>query len=275
MSDNQTAPIIQMREVGKAYTTGKEPFVALRGINMEIKPGEFLGITGKSGAGKTTLLNMISGISELTSGEVLFNGKQNGNGIPGEQAISIHTLSEDALALWRGENIGIIYQSFELMPTLNLVQNVMLPPDFVGSYRPVVSKEKALELLDLVDIVEHAYKVPAHISGGQKQRVAIARALVNDPLLIIADEPTGNLDSMTAERILQIFEKLVEQGKTVIMVTHDESLATRFSRRMQIVDGVIASPNTNGRSAQARPSGGVALQKPEAAPLPEVERELP
>ncbi|HUV27058.1 MAG TPA: ABC transporter ATP-binding protein, partial [Anaerolineales bacterium] len=198
MTVNNQDPIIQMRDVVKAYSTGEGPFLALNGVNIDIQPGEFLGITGKSGAGKTTLLNMISGVSTLTSGEVIFHGA--GNGSPGS-AIPIHSLNEDQLAQWRGENVGIIYQSFELMPTLNLVENVMLPPDFLGSYRPTVSKERALELLDLVEIVEHAYKIPAHISGGQKQRVAIARAMVNDPALIIADEPTGNLDTVTAETI--------------------------------------------------------------------------
>ncbi|MGB3702316.1 MAG: ATP-binding cassette domain-containing protein [Anaerolineales bacterium] len=243
MTGNNQDPIIQMRDVVKAYRTGEGPFLALNGVNIDIQPGEFLGITGKSGAGKTTLLNMISGVSSLTSGEVIFHGA--GSGSPGS-AIPIHSLNEDQLAQWRGENVGIIYQSFELMPTLNLVENVMLPPDFLGSYRPTVSKERALELLDLVEIVEHAYKIPAHISGGQKQRVAIARAMVNDPALIIADEPTGNLDTVTAETIFQIFEKLVDQGKTIVMVTHDVSLATRFSRRLHIVDGVVGSPPENG-----------------------------
>ena len=243
MTVNNQDPIIQMRDVVKAYSTGEGPFLALNGVNIDIQPGEFLGITGKSGAGKTTLLNMISGVSTLTSGKVIFHGA--GNGSPGS-AIPIHSLNEDQLAQWRGENVGIIYQSFELMPTLNLVENVMLPPDFLGSYRPTVSKERALELLDLVEIVEHAYKIPAHISGGQKQRVAIARAMVNDPALIIADEPTGNLDTVTAETIFQIFEKLVDQGKTIVMVTHDVSLATRFSRRLHIVDGVVGSPPENG-----------------------------
>ena len=247
MIDNEDRLIIQIRDVVKAYAIGEKPFIALKNISFDINQGEFLGITGKSGAGKTTLLNMISGVSGLTSGEVLFYGKQNSNGNSQSQPISIHTLNEDGLALWRGENIGIIYQSFELIPTLKLVQNVMLPPDLVGSYRPLPSKEKALELLELVGILEHAYKIPAHISGGQKQRVAIARALVNDPPVIIADEPTGNLDSVTAETIFQIFEKLVEQGKTVVMVTHDESLASRFSRRLHIVDGAIDNANTNGK----------------------------
>jgi len=264
MTENQT-PIIQLRDVVKAYATGDGPFIALNDVTLDIKPGEFLGITGKSGAGKTTLLNMISGISELTSGEVLFLGSSNGSPT---SAIPIHTLDEDKLALWRGENLGIIYQSFELMPSLNLVDNVMLPPDFLGGYHPITSKARALELLELVDIVEHAYKIPAHISGGQKQRVAIARALVNDPPLIIADEPTGNLDSVTAETIFQIFEKLVDQGKTIVMVTHDESLAPRFTRRLHIVDGVVGSPPKNGSvpvSPTAATIAPITGQEPQAA----------
>jgi len=228
-----------MQDVVKTYDTGDVPFVALNNVNIDIRQGEFLGITGKSGAGKTTLINMISGVSESTSGKILFHWVGNESASP---SIQIDSLSEDKLALWRGENIGIIYQSFELMPTLSLVENVMLPPDFLGSYQATISKKRALELLDLVGIADHAYKIPAHISGGQKQRVAIARALVNDPHLIIADEPTGNLDSVTAETIFQIFEKLVAQGKTVVMVTHDESFAPRFSRKLKITDGVVTSP---------------------------------
>lgn len=236
MIDNSQQTIIQMREVVKAYETGAEPFVALRNVNLDIYQGEFLGITGKSGAGKTTLLNMVSGVSDLTSGEVQFLGGRNG-------PLSIHDLSEDKLAEWRGKNVGIVHQSFELIPNLSLLENIMLPPDFLGSYRPKLSIARAMELLELVEISEHAYKIPAHISGGQKQRVAIARALVNDPALIIADEPTGNLDSVTAETIYQLFEKLVDRGKTVVMVTHDESLSPRFSRRMLIIDGVLGLPS--------------------------------
>ena len=236
MLDHPQQLIIQMRDVVKAYDTGAEPFVALRDVNLDIEEGEFLGITGKSGAGKTTLLNMISGVSDLTSGSVQFYDG-------GNDPLSIHDLSEDKLAAWRGKNVGIVYQSFELMPTLSLLENVMLPPDFLGTYRPKMSTSRALDLLELVEIGEHAYKIPAHISGGEKQRVAIARALVNDPALIIADEPTGNLDSVTAETIYQLFEKLVDQGKTVVMVTHDESLAPRFSRNMQIVDGLLGDPS--------------------------------
>jgi ABC-type lipoprotein export system ATPase subunit len=243
MSVVQPNPIIQMQDVVKTYRAGDIPFMALDHVNLDIQQGEFLGITGKSGAGKTTLLNMLSGVSELTSGKVLFHGV---NGGSLASAMSIHTLEEDELAIWRGKNLGIIYQSFELMPSLSLLENVMLPPDFLGAYQPAISKKKALKLLELVDIAEHAYKIPAHISGGQKQRVAIARALVNDPQLIIADEPTGNLDSVTAETIFQIFEQLINQGKTIVMVTHDESFAPRFSRRLQIVDGVVSIPSENG-----------------------------
>lgn len=240
--ENNKNPIIQLRDVHKAYATGDGPFLALKEINLEVKAGEFLGITGKSGAGKTTLLNIISGVSQLTSGEVLYFSSNNG---AGTSLVLIHELDEDKLALWRGENMGIIYQSFELMPTLNLVENVMLPPDFLNGYDPIGTKTRALELLDLVGIGEHAYKIPAHISGGQKQRVAIARALVNDPPLIIADEPTGNLDTVTAETIFQIFEKLVEQGKSIVMVTHDESFSPRFTRQLRIVDGEVRLPLKN------------------------------
>jgi ABC-type lipoprotein export system ATPase subunit len=239
MNDNHQNIIIQMRDVVKTYDTGDVPFTALDNVNLEIKQGEFLGITGKSGAGKTTLLNVIAGVSKSTSGQIFFHWVGNESPSP---SVPIHSLNEDKLALWRGQHIGIIYQSFELMPTLNLVQNVMLPPDFLGMYQPTLSKKRALELLDLVGIADHAYKIPAHISGGQKQRVAIARALVNDPHLIIADEPTGNLDSVTAETIFQIFEKLIAQGKTIVMVTHDESFAPRFTRHLHIVDGVVAGP---------------------------------
>ena len=231
--------IIRMRNVVKAYETGEEPFLALKDVNLDINAGEFLGVTGKSGAGKTTLLNVISGVSQLTEGEVLFYGEGNGTS---EAAIPIHALNEDKLALWRGKNLGIIYQSFELMPSLSLVENVMLPPDFLGGYHPIVTKERALELLDLVEIAEHAYKIPAHISGGQKQRVAIARALVSDPPLIIADEPTGNLDRRTAEQVYELMLELNrESGTSFVVVTHDVELAARMQRTLHLYDGVLCS----------------------------------
>lgn len=238
--------IMQLRDVSKVYSTGAGNFVALKDISLDVFKGEFLGIVGKSGAGKTTLLNMISGVSEITSGNVLFmpQEKQAQNGRP--KPLSIGTMSQDELAVWRGHNMGIVYQSFELLPQIDLINNIMLPQEFIGYYRPGISREKAMELLDIVELKEHAYKLPAHISGGQKQRVAIARALVNDPNLIVADEPTGNLDSVTAETIFQIFARLVDQGKTLIMVTHDMDLAARFTRKLIISDGQLVD-NLDGK----------------------------
>ena len=249
------APIMSLRDVCKVYETGSGDFVALKDITLDVQPGEFLGIIGKSGAGKTTLLNMISGVSEITAGDVTFFPPSNGANQVSSTPLSIGAMSQDELAVWRGENMGIVYQSFELMPQLNLVNNIMMPQEFAGRFQPGISQEDALRLLDIVELSEHAYKLPAHISGGQKQRVAIARALINDPSLIVADEPTGSLDSDTAETIFNIFAKLVEQGKTVIMVTHDMDLATRFTRRLLISDGELvddlAMENRRGSRADS------------------------
>ncbi len=236
--------IMKLEDVSKIYSTGAGDFVALKDICLEVKRGEFLGIVGKSGAGKTTLLNMISGVSEITSGEVFFMPQEDGRKNEQSDTLSIGTMSQDELAVWRGHNLGIVYQSFELLPQIDLLNNIMLPQEFVGYYRPAISRERAMELLDIVELTEHAYKLPAHISGGQKQRVAIARALVNDPPIIVADEPTGNLDSVTAETIFQIFARLVDQGKTVIMVTHDMDLASRFTRKLIISDGELVDSSS-------------------------------
>ncbi|MFO7681545.1 MAG: ATP-binding cassette domain-containing protein [Chloroflexota bacterium] len=234
-----TETIFQLKDVVKIYHTGAGGFEALNGVSFDVKRGELLGVIGKSGAGKTTLLNMISGVSAITSGEVLFYPPEQ-IGQNGRSPVqSIGKMSQDELSVWRGQNMGIVYQSFELMPQLDLVNNIMLPLDFAGRYQPGVSRERALALLDIVELSEHAYKLPAHISGGQKQRVAIARALVNDPSVIVADEPTGSLDTVTADIIFNIFARLVEQGKTVIMVTHDMDLASRFSRCLFISDGKL------------------------------------
>ncbi|NJD58155.1 MAG: ABC transporter ATP-binding protein [Anaerolineales bacterium] len=224
--------LIQLRDVVKVYKTAAGDFTALKGITADIHSGEFVGVIGKSGAGKTTLLNMITGADEITSGEVIFIP-------PDGKSTSIHNLSENSLALWRGRNIGIIHQSFQLLPMLSLVENIMLPVDFSGNYQPRVSKERAFQLLKLVELEEHASKLPAYISGGQKQRVAIARALVNDPPVIVADEPTGSLDTLTAETIFQIFEMLIAEGRTIIMVTHDNNLGPRFTRRVLLSDGQV------------------------------------
>jgi ABC-type lipoprotein export system ATPase subunit len=249
VAPNPGARIIQVHDLVKVYSTGAGGFTALKGITLDICEGEFLGIVGKSGAGKTTLLNTITGVSEITSGEVIFHTRENGNGRGGSKPISVRSMDENEMAVWRGHNIGIVYQTFELMPQLDLIDNIMLPQDFSGLYRPTISMERALELLDLVELADHAYKLPAHISGGQKQRVAIARALANDPPVIVADEPTGNLDTVTAENIFQIFKQLVEHGKTIIMVTHDSNLAPRFSRYLEISDGEIVNERINGSGA--------------------------
>ncbi len=229
-----TQPLIEMRDVVKVYVTAAGEFNALKGINMQVGAGEFVGIIGKSGAGKSTLLNMITGVDHLTSGEVIVNT----NGLP----VSIHGMSEDEIALWRGYNLGVVFQSFQLLPMLTLVENITLPMDLCGRFKPKQSRERALELLHLVEIEDHADKLPAHISGGQQQRVAIARALANDPPILVADEPTGSLDSVTAEHIFEVFEHLVSDlGKTILMVTHDQTLAPRFTRTLGIVDGELES----------------------------------
>ena len=232
---NHEKPLIELKNVVKNYTTEAGVFPALKGINLSIRRGEFLGIIGKSGAGKSTLLNMFTGVDKITSGEVLVHA----NG----ESVSLHEMSENELALWRGRTMGVIYQSFQLLPMLSLVQNVMMPMDMCGLYHPRKSRERALELLEMVELGEHAHKLPAYISGGQQQRVAIARALANDPPLLVADEPTGSLDSVTADHIFQLFERLVQSGRTIVMVTHDQGLMPRFSRHVEIVDGELLEGN--------------------------------
>src|SRR5689334_13308084 len=215
------APILELNHVSKTYSTAAGEFTALKDINLQVGAGEFIGIVGKSGAGKSTLLNMINGVDQLTSGEVIVRTDQ--------KEISPHDLDEDQRATWRGRNMGVVYQSFQLLPMLTLVENVTLPMDLADNYHPRRSKERARELLRLVELEEHANKRPAFISGGQQQRVAIARALANDPPILVADEPTGSLDSVTSDHIFELFEHLVvNEGKTILMVTHDTGLASRF-----------------------------------------------
>ena len=228
-------PLIELHKVVKVYSSEAGDFMALRGVDLTIQPGEFLGIVGKSGAGKSTLLNMLTGVDHATSGEVI---------VRADAEVAIHTLSENDLALWRGQTMGVVYQSFQLLPMLSLLENVMLPMDLCGLYHPRRSRERAMDLLRLVEIEEHAYKLPAFISGGQQQRVAIARALANDPAILVADEPTGSLDSVTADHIFDVFEKLVADGKTIVMVTHDSGLTPRFSRHLVIADGEIVAEHT-------------------------------
>jgi putative ABC transport system ATP-binding protein len=235
--------LIQLRQVVKVYETTAGDFTALKNISLEINQGEFFGILGKSGAGKTTLLNMITGVDHISSGEVLV-------GKPGSE-VSVHAMDEDQLALWRGKNLGVVFQSFQLLPMLTLVENIMLPLDLCGLYRPAESQERAFELLKLVELEEHAKKTPKAISGGQQQRVSIARALATDPPILVADEPTGSLDSITADHIFAIFERLVSSGKTIVMVTHDSVLTPRFSRHLVIHDGEIVSNGNNNKKAKA------------------------
>jgi len=213
--------------VSKVYPGPEGGVRALDAVHLSVWPGEFLGIVGPSGAGKSTLVNMIAGIDQLTAGAVRVAGT------------AVHTLSEAARSRWRGRTIGVVYQSFELLPTLSLLDNVMLPMDLCGLFHPRRSPERARELLVMVGLEEHMSKRPTEISGGQQQRVAIARALANDPPLIVADEPTGNLDSLTAEGIFALFASLARAGKTIILVTHDDSMQVRFSRVIRLLDGRI------------------------------------
>jgi len=227
-----SSSIIELRNVSKTYSTAAGDFTALKNINLKVNAGEFVGIIGKSGAGKSTLLNMINGVDQLTNGEVIVRD--------GGENISVHEMSEDGRALWRGRKMGVVYQSFQLLPMLTLIENITLPLDLSDNFKPRESKARAMQLLQLVELEEHANKLPAFISGGQQQRVAIARALANDPSILVADEPTGSLDSITADHIFGVFEHLVsDQGKTIIMVTHDTSLAVRFTRNLRITDGEL------------------------------------
>jgi putative ABC transport system ATP-binding protein len=228
------SPLISLRKVMKAYKTPAGDFFALKGIDAELFAGEFVGIWGKSGAGKSTLVNMISGVDHLTSGEIWVDG------------VAVHKLNENQAARWRGRSLGVVYQSFQLMSSLTLLENINLAMDFAGLFNPRKSNERAMQLLEEVELGEHARKLPADISGGQQQRVAIARALANDPSIIIADEPTGRLDSITAETIFNIFEDLVRRGKTIVMVSHDPSFIKRYSRVLWIADGKFTNQAPDG-----------------------------
>ncbi len=219
---------ISLKQVVKIYPSLAGPVTALKGIDLQIDRGDFAVITGKSGSGKTTLINMISGLDGLSSGEIWI----------GE--VALHQFDPESAAHWRGINIGVVFQTFDLLPTLTILQNVMLPMDFARRNNPPQQRERALQLLKEVDILEHAHKIPSALSGGQQQRAAIARAMANDPMLLLADEPTGSLDSSTAESILDIFETLTDQGTTVILVTHDRDVARRGSRVITLSDGEIA-----------------------------------
>lgn len=209
--------------------------MALRGLNLKAMRGDFVSIIGKSGSGKSTLINMMTGIDRPTSGQVIINDS------------ALHTMSEEEIARWRRANLGIVFQFFQLLPTLTVLENILLPMDFSGNIRKSEQYARAMQLLEVMQVIDHADKLPSGLSGGQQQRVAIARALANDPPLIVADEPTGNLDSKTADHVFLQFEELVARGKTVIMVTHDDELAERGSRIIRISDGSIVADSAGVR----------------------------
>ncbi|MCA9979643.1 MAG: ABC transporter ATP-binding protein, partial [Anaerolineales bacterium] len=214
------------------YQTAAGDFFALKGLDLRLKKGEFVGMVGKSGAGKSTLINMLAGIDRPTAGEIFVGGR------------ALHHMSESDIAAWRGQNVGVIFQFFQLMPSLTCLQNVMLPMDFANLYGSEAERRtRALALLEQMDIAEHAFKPPSAVSGGQQQRVAIARALACDPAILLADEPTGNLDSKTATAVFDIFHQLIDQGKTIFMVSHDRDLAHQVHRTLTLADGrLVASP---------------------------------
>ena len=219
--------LIELNNVVKEFATAAGKFTALRGVSLQVDTHEFVAVIGKSGSGKSTLINMITGIDRPTSGEVFV----------GDTAV--HTLSEGKMAVWRGKHVGVIFQFFQLLPTLTLVENVMLPMDFCNTYPAGERRDRAMQLLDHVGMAEQAGKLPSAVSGGQQQRVAIARAMANNPPIIVADEPTGNLDSKTANQVFDLFNLLVQEGKTILMVTHDQDLARRVTRAVIVADGEI------------------------------------
>ena len=228
--------MITLHQVSKNYETPAGNFSALKNINLEIQPGQFVGVVGKSGSGKSTLLNMVASIDRPSSGSVTVAGT------------TIHDLSEDKLAVWRGRNVGFVFQFFQLLPTLTAAENVMLPMDFCKTFPFRERRKRALALLERVGVGPQADKLPATLSGGEQQRVAIARALANGPPLVLADEPTGNLDSTTATAILDLFRDMANQGTTVVIATHEADIARVIDQRIEISDGTIRPQVTQIRS---------------------------
>ncbi len=252
--------LIDLRAVVKDYVTDAGPFRALDEVDLQVDPGEFIAVVGRSGSGKSTLMNMMTGIDRATGGTVTVAGQD------------LALLSEGKVAEWRGRTVGVIFQFFQLLPTLTVVENVMLPMDFLGRWSPREREARAMALLERVGMTDQARKLPASTSGGQQQRIAIARALANDPPLLVADEPTGNLDSTTADIVFELFESLVDAGRTVVMVTHDAELAGRTRRIVHMADGRILDGvlNPTARSsAAARTSTGSTLPLPRLSPAPD------
>jgi putative ABC transport system ATP-binding protein len=228
--------MIDLRGVSKAYETDAGPFLALQSIDLQVSQGEFLAVMGKSGSGKSTLINMFTGIDHPSTGEVIVAGTR------------IRELDEGQMAEWRGRHLGIVFQFFQLLPVLTIVENVMLPMDLSGVYDESERRDRAMHLLDRMSMTKEADQFPASLSGGQQQQAAIARALANDPPIVVADEPTGNLDSRMAGTVFRMFESLVATGKTILMVTHDDDLAARVPRTVTLADGVIVSDTADDHS---------------------------
>ena len=225
---NEKKPVVLLEDVRKVFKTRAGPFEALRGINLRIEEGEFVGVVGPSGSGKSTLINMVTGIDRPTSGEVHVAGER------------LTNMSENQVARWRGRNVGVVFQFFQLLPTLTVLENLLMPMNYCGTYKGQRT-DRAMEMLELVDVPDIANKYPSQISGGQQQRAAIARALVNDPKVIVGDEPTGNLDTVSAGLVFALFEELVDQGKTIIMVTHDRDLAGMIPRVEEVRNGQLVA----------------------------------
>ena len=234
---NGVGHAIDLRQVVKTYKTEAGSFPALRGVDLNVDAGEFVAVIGKSGSGKSTLINMIAGIDRPTSGEVMVGDTP------------VHTLSEGKLAVWRGRNMGVVFQFFQLLPTLSVVENVMLPMDFCNVYASSERRDRAMAALEEVDVTDQANKLPLTLSGGQQQRVAIARAMANDPPIIVADEPTGNLDSKTAQSVNELLAELVDEGKTVLVVTHDVELSEMVHRTIIMADGEIVEETIRDRDS--------------------------
>ena len=224
---------VRLQQVVKTYESAAGIFTALQGVDLQVKAGEFVSIIGKSGSGKSTLINMITGMDRPTAGQVLV----------GDTAV--HTLTEEQIAVWRGRTIGVVFQFFQLLPTLTAVENVMLPMDYGRRFVPAERPDRAMQLLEQMGMADHAHELPSALSGGQQQSIAIARALANDPPILAADEPTGNLDSQSAESVLRLFEEWANRGKTILMVTHDSELAGRAQRTVVIADGKIVDEKVN------------------------------
>jgi putative ABC transport system ATP-binding protein len=220
-----TSALIGLKSVSKNYELPSGMCAALKDVSLEIHAGECVAVVGKSGSGKTTLVNVLTGIDAPSAGEVQVAGT------------AIHPLSQEALAIWRGRNVGVVFQFFQLLPTLTIAENIMLPMDFCHFLRAPERLQRAHELLKKVGIGEQADKYPAELSGGQQQRAAIARALANDPPIVVADEPTGNLDSKTSDEVMGFFASLAQSGKTVLTVTHERDLGRFFTRTITLNDG--------------------------------------